>query len=336
MTNTVSRTKAVVFYSLPGEEDFFEISGPTQWVLSTDIGQTSGFVFAPFDSVDGAMLKIVGESQPSNLSFSTDDLHYTSVIPFAMQWEEYRDTITSIIQSIKKGEIQKLVFSISKISSNSGQDYAIVLQKLREAYPQAFVYLFSAEETGTWVGASPELLMQRSKDEISTVALAGTLKDAPSIEDWGEKELEEHRFVEAYIEECLQGKEYQKLGPKPINAGPIFHLSSTYTLNVNRVEISPFSLHPGPALSGTPVPNAIEWIKRLEKRPRRYYSGFLGPVLSDTDYQLYINIRCMEVLKNDIVLYAGGGITKDSNPEQEWQELQFKFSTLQTRMQIKP
>lgn len=336
MTNTESRKKAVVIYSLPGEEDFFEISGPTQWVSSTEIGQTSGFVFAPFDSVDRCMLKIIGESQPSKRSFSSSDLHYKLDIPFEMQWEEYQANISSIIQSIKNGEIQKLVFSISRISPNGGQDFAEVLHKLRVAYPQAFVYLFSAAETGTWVGASPELLMQRSKEEISTVALAGTLKDAPFIKDWGEKELAEHRFVEAFVESCLAGKPYRKIGPKPINAGPIFHLSSTYTLNVNLVDVSPFDLHPGPALSGTPVANAIEWIKRLEKRPRKYYSGFLGPVLSDADYQLYINIRCMEVLKNDIVLYAGGGITKDSNPEQEWQELQFKFSTLQTRMQIKP
>ena len=43
--------------------------------------------------------------------------------------------------------------------------------------------------------------------------------------------------------------------------------------------------------------------------------------------QLYVNLRCMKVLDDRLVLYIGGGITHDSVPEEEWEETEIKADT---------
>ena len=44
--------------------------------------------------------------------------------------------------------------------------------------------------------------------------------------------------------------------------------------------------------------------------------------------QWFVNLRCMQVLKNRFALYVGGGILPDSDPEKEWLETEMKAKTL--------
>ena len=69
-------------------------------------------------------------------------------------------------------------------------------------------------------------------------------------------------------------------------------------------------------------------IKDIEKYERAYYTGYLGLVTPEKEISLFVNLRCMQVFKNEIALYLGGGITKDSNAEKEWAETNFKAETL--------
>ena len=44
--------------------------------------------------------------------------------------------------------------------------------------------------------------------------------------------------------------------------------------------------------------------------------------------RLFVNLRCMEILPQQYMLYSGGGITSRSVPEQEWEETNNKAKTL--------
>ena len=35
---------------------------------------------------------------------------------------------------------------------------------------------------------------------------------------------------------------------------------------------------------------------------------------------LFVNLRCMQISNQEAIIYVGGGITKDSNVEAEWEE----------------
>jgi isochorismate synthase len=69
------------------------------------------------------------------------------------------------------------------------------------------------------------------------------------------------------------------------------------------------------------------FISQNEQLERRFYSGFIG-LLKPKETHLYVNLRCMELGATQALLYAGAGITEDSNPEDEWNETQRKMNVL--------
>ena len=94
------------------------------------------------------------------------------------------------------------------------------------------------------------------------------------------------------------------------------------------------ALHPTPAVCGLPRVKANNFILKNENYKRTFYTGFLGELnLKDSESnvqysQLYVNLRCMEVDENKASIFVGGGITKDSNAEKEWEETVFKTKTM--------
>jgi isochorismate synthase len=94
-----------------------------------------------------------------------------------------------------------------------------------------------------------------------------------------------------------------------------------------------YLLHPTPAVCGLPKNEALSFILEHEIHNREFYSGFLGPVNMTSgrgrnSSSLYVNLRCMKLRENTAILYAGCGITVESEPEKEWQETELKANTL--------
>lgn len=54
----------------------------------------------------------------------------------------------------------------------------------------------------------------------------------------------------------------------------------------------------------------------------------MGPLQVEGKTNLFVTLRCMEIFSNGYRLYAGGGILKDSQEEQEWQETEIKLDTM--------
>ena len=66
-------------------------------------------------------------------------------------------------------------------------------------FPKAFVSFVSSKKTGTWLGATPEVLVLKDANNVfSTMALAGTQAANGKEEKeavWKQKEIEEQAFV---------------------------------------------------------------------------------------------------------------------------------------------
>jgi isochorismate synthase len=78
-----------------------------------------------------------------------------------------------------------------------------------------------------------------------------------------------------------------------------------------------------------PLEPSLRFLQQHEKIDRRLYAGYLGPVNINSDTQLFVNLRCMELMAgNHAVLYAGAGVTRDSSPAMEWEETVMKMNTL--------
>ena len=246
------------------------------------------------------------------------------------------------ITAINEGEFDKVV-SARTYDEPLSENFNIIDQfnRLEKAHPDAFVSLVSILGKGTWMGATPELLIESSSVHFRTVSVAGTqpfpLDKDLSEAAWNQKEIEEQAMVSRYIVEqfkTIRLREFIETGPRSVRAGNMIHLKTEYTVDLNEVHFPELGtvmlhlLHPTSAVCGMPKFSALRFIAANEHLNREFYSGFLGPVNMDGVSRLYVNLRCMQILRTRAVLYAGSGITHDSVPEKEWDETALKCQTL--------
>lgn len=250
--------------------------------------------------------------------------------------EDYFSQANRLLSEIKNNTFQKAILSRIKTLPFESTDYADLYRRLVKQYPKAFTYMFNIPGQGTWIGASPEVLLQSDTDGFKTVALAGTLPvREESQPNWSQKEIHEQQIIVDYVKQKLDEKNipYTVAGPRTSRAGNVYHLKSVFNSKseIDPVEVA-LMLHPGPAISGYPISKALDFISNTEIHNREYYCGFLGPV-SQKNTSLFINLRCMRLFSDAVCLYIGGGYTADSVIEKEWEETELKSQTLHSVLQ---
>ena len=255
----------------------------------------------------------------------------------------YTNLVSKGIQEIEEERLEKIVLSrTQEVPFSDDVDVVDVFTELCNSYPTALVSFVTSPEAGTWLGASPEMLVGLEDNTIfRTVALAGTKTFQGDINiktvAWTQKEIEEQALVERYIISCFKKirlREYDEHGPKTIVAGTLLHLKSEFTVNMKATSFPQLGsvmlqlLHPTSAVCGMPLESALKFLKEHEGYDRQYYSGYLGPINFYNQTNLYVNLRCMQWLDRSAILYAGAGITIDSEPEEEWNETEMKLNTI--------
>ncbi len=257
--------------------------------------------------------------------------------------EDFIKLVDLSLEEIKSGRFQKVVASRTK-SIGLSEDFDCIDQfdQLCLAYPNAFISLVSIPGIGTWIGASPEVLINvHDQHYFETVALAGTQKfhSGTSLKQvaWTQKEIEEQALVSRYIINCFKKirlREFDELGPKTTIAGNLIHLKTVFSVDMKQTNFPLLGgvmldlLHPTSAVCGMPKEESLDFLLYNEKHRRSFFSGFLGPVNINNNTSLFVNLRCMQLRKDGALLYAGAGITEDSLPEKEWLETEMKCNTL--------
>ena len=260
----------------------------------------------------------------------------------------FRNSVQKAIEAIDAQEMQKVVLSRTK-EMELPEDFSVIdaFDALCMTYPAAFVSLvYLPHLNQIWLGATPETLVSQDENGIfKTVSLAGT---QPALDgngheisiknaQWTQKEIEEQAFVSRYIIQCfkkIRVREYEEEGPKTVIAGNLMHLRTDYSVATKEINFPQLGtvmlelLHPTSAICGMPKAPALDFILANEGYDREFYSGFLGPINVENATNLFVNLRCMKIEANRGTLYAGAGITEDSDPEREYIETELKTQTL--------
>ena len=250
--------------------------------------------------------------------------------------------VSDAIDSINKGAFKKVVIARrQEVLLSSSFNTVTKLYEMSKQYPFAFISYVSCPHVGSWIGATPEVLLSiREKRYFKTVSLAGTqlaTNDGPKNAVWTQKEIEEQALVTRYIIDCLKKirlREYEDIGPRTVQAGNLFHLCTDFFIDMKETNFPELGnvmlelLHPTSAVCGMPKVEALDFIKQYEPFDRSLYSGFLGPVNIQDNTHLAVNLRCAKLNKASATLFAGVGITAASEPEKEWQETEIKFQTM--------
>lgn len=251
---------------------------------------------------------------------------------------EYLRLISECISQIRSGAFEKVVLSrVKSLPGNYTFKLAAIFESLCEAYPNAFVYICHVNGQ-CWTGATPEPFMCARNGALNTVSLAGTMPFRPEnmhIENWNRKEIKEQDYVTRHISGILADfgvTDCNMRGPYVAKAGNLAHLRTDFSFPARvvgtRLPLLIHALHPTPAICGRSTKDALDYILRAEKHNREFYAGLLGPVGIDDLLQLFVNLRCLKVHGDRLVLFVGGGITADSVPEEEWEETEIKAETL--------
>ncbi len=338
-------------YRLPGQQDINLVlqhsSTPIKLNNLRDLSDESGFIIAPFHTTEDtpiiiirpdivskgetAIFKYLNEYHPENITTTDIDIFNQSKID---TFARYKTSYDIFQMELKAERLQKLVLSRTSdypISSElSGGNTFIEACK---QYPFNYIFLCHTPETGTWLGISPELLLSEENKECKTVALAGT-KDLETKE-WDDKNRKEQDIVVEYMRQQLRsaGYTFDETEPFTVKSGIINHLKTEFSFRIKEQhELGHLLdlLHPSPAVCGFPKEEAFSFIQENEGYDRRYYSGFIGELNMAGRSNLYVNLRCMQIGKKALRLYAGGGLLPSSEIESEWNETENKLQTIRT------
>ena len=258
----------------------------------------------------------------------------------------YKVDFANYHSQLKNDTFRKIVLArCADEKTDEKLDPMALFYKACAMYPRLFIALVETEKSGCWLTATPEILLDGKGSDWRTIALAGTMK----LEDdqlngegetltWSTKNIQEQRIVSTYITECLEQftSNFSEEGPKTVRAANLVHLRSDFTFKLednNHIGDLLNTLHPTPAVCGLPKREAFQFIVKNEHTPRRYYSGFMGP-LGAAETHLYVSLRCMNIDGDTFHLYAGGGLLKDSTEEQEWLETEAKMETMRKLLYV--
>jgi menaquinone-specific isochorismate synthase len=254
---------------------------------------------------------------------------------------DWCEIIAKAVARIADGAFSKVVLA-REVVVEASSDIVVsqVLARLQVLYPSCTV--FSADG---FVGASPELLVSRYGDTVTSHPLAGTIAhsgDADADRRASErllasaKDREEHGLVVSFVADVLRPFCDSLDVPDAPSIVAMRNVAHLGTLVRGRLRDDPapsalslaLALHPTPAVAGTPTHDAVAYLKSVEGFDRGRYAGAVGWVDGRGDGAFVVGIRCAEIAGRLARLFAGVGVVEGSDPDDELAETQLKLQAL--------
>ena len=252
-------------------------------------------------------------------------------------WEA---AVDRALDEIAHGRVSKVVLARQVlVQADRPIPIHALLDRLRHGHPSCFTFAYDQ-----FVGASPELLVRRTGNEVVSGPTAGTISRGATIEDDdalasaltnSAKDSAEHRIVVDAVVEALtpwctsiNAAQY----PEVVRLATVSHLTTTVRGTLREPSPSALELvgamHPTPAVGGMPRSAALELIAELEPFDRELYAGPVGWVDAHGDGEWAVALRCAHIDGNRARLFTGAGIVAGSDPSAEWAETQSKLEPM--------
>jgi len=256
----------------------------------------------------------------------------------------FAENVREGLGQIRSGAYEKIVLSraVDLEFDNSCQPLKI-LNRLRQDYSRCNCFSLQNEEGVSFIGATPERLVAVRDRRFATEAIAGSVgrdpdagRDARLARELlsSEKDLREHRHVVESIRRRLDAVGIDvrvDRDPDLLVLPNVQHLRTPIEgelpEGVHILDLAE-SLHPTPAVGGTPREPALEDIRRLEPFRRGLFAGLTGWFDTRGNGEFAVGIRSALTRDNRARLYAGAGIVEGSVPELELRETSMKMEAL--------
>lgn len=261
----------------------------------------------------------------------------------ALAPEHYEAAVQRATELIGAGKAKKLVIA-REVLVHSPQPFAApaLFGALREGFPSCFCFCICKGEKA-FIGATPELLVRREGQRLTTVALAGSTRRSadPAVDaHLGEQLLrsashrEEHGIVVERIVAALKDLALWVTAPgEPtlVKVANVQHLATPIRAQLpgplNVIELAGH-LHPTPAVGGEPKEAAYALIPQLEGFDRGWYAGTVGFATASGEGEFCVALRCALLSGGEGRCFAGNGIVRGSDPAAELAETEIKLGAI--------
>ena len=257
--------------------------------------------------------------------------------------EAWIEAVNQALAAIEAQRVSKVVLSRRvRLVAKEPFSSKDLLVNLIDGDAQGSVLLYRYADI-FFCGCTPELLLRKENDQISSMCLAGTcpagadeaqraqladelMKDA--------KNRAEHDFVVQHVREVLLRECYQVNVPNTPSIMPLTHVQHLYTPAEAQIldGVTLWDLmgdiHPTPAVSGTPVGEARMLIRSIESYNRGFFAGACGYVDAAGNGEFSVGLRTGVFDGEMGWLYAGCGIVAGSDAQAEYDEIGLKLKTI--------
>lgn len=264
-----------------------------------------------------------------------------------MSNDEFKNLVEKMKTHIRRGDVFQIVPSRGFSTAFAGDEFN-VYRALRSINPSPYLFYFDYGDFKLF-GSSPEAQLTIKKDEATIYPIAGTFKRTGDLEQDEKiaeelkndpKESAEHVMLVDLARNDLsrhctnvQVKSYKEAQ----YYSHIIHLVSKVSGKL-KPGTNPFDVvgdtYPAGTLSGAPKHMALTLIDRYEGLQRSFYSGAIGYMGFNGDFNHAIMIRSFLSKKNILHYQAGAGIVLDSDPEKELQEVNNKIAALRKALEL--
>jgi len=218
-------------------------------------------------------------------------------------------------------------------------DPAVALERLVQAYPTCTVFAIRSG-AATFLGATPERLVDVHDGVASTMALAATIRRGATPDEDAHlarallasaKERTEHAIVASALRQAFDDvctRVVADAEPRIERLPNLQHLLTSIRgqLAPGRTVLDVVArLHPTPAVGGAPRGPALDLLRRCESLDRGWYAGALGWLNRAGDGEFSVGIRSALVHGTEATLFAGCGIVADSDAAAEYAESTWKL-----------
>lgn len=265
----------------------------------------------------------------------------------ATNYDDYIKNVKDILQEIQFGNIYEMNYCVNFRAENANLNSFDAFTKLQQLSEAPFsVYLNTGNHRV--LCASPERYIQKTDDKLISQPIKGTARRGKSVE---EDEIIKKELVENPKERSenimivdLVRNDLSRIAAKnsvrveelcKVNTFKTVHqlistISCQLRAEINFTDVIKATFPMG-SMTGAPKISAMQIAERMENFKRGLYSGTIGYISPDGDYDFNVVIRSILYNRQTKVVSCsvGGAITIDAEPEKEYQECLLKLHALQ-------
>ncbi len=293
---------------------------PCLFVINFD---KSDFFIKPLSELDDDILFEI-EKTPKN---HHKNISYSFTPP---TYKEYKKYFDKVIENIKKGNTY-----LFNLTFASEFETTLNLKTIYQISDARFKLYFKDR----FICFSPERFINIKDNKIYTYPMKGTIdaktKDAEQKILSNKKEMAEHIMVVDLLRNDLnmvskkvKVEKFRYIETIKAGSRELLQVSSKISgeLEENwqeRLGSIISTLLPAGSITGTPKKETTKLIKTIENYNRGFFSGVFG-LFDGKSLDSAVMIRFIEKKKSKLYYKSGGGITIDSNPQSEYNELKEK------------